>query len=122
MTNRLTVSARTGRFRKWLESRMGHPVMSEPSESSTRVTPPLGDGPLTRARQRKQAAWQEGRHESVEQLVASFPELASDREALLDLIYLEILHRDNKGESPTLAEYRRRFPMLTTRLTVLFPV
>jgi hypothetical protein len=79
------------------------------------------DGPLARARARQKAAWQAGRNETVEQLLEAFPELKTNREAVLDLIYLEILHRDNKRESPTLAEYRRRFPELTARLTVLFP-
>ncbi len=87
----------------------------------TNINEQDNDGPLARARQRQKAAWQAGRNETVEQLLDAFPELKTNREAVLDLIYLEILHRDNKGESPTLAEYRRRFPSLTARLAVLFP-
>ncbi len=89
--------------------------MSDSSQDSTNVGLPAIDGPLAKARQRQQMAWQAGRNETVEQLVADFPELALDREALLDLVYLEILrrddlHRQRRGELPTLVEYRERFP------------
>jgi hypothetical protein len=95
--------------------------MNNTPQDVTNISEQDNNGPLARARQRQKAAWQAGRNETVEQLLAAFPELASDREATLDLIYLEILHRDNRGESPTLAEYRKRFPALTARLAVLFP-
>jgi hypothetical protein len=95
--------------------------MNNTPQDITNVTEQDTNGPLARARARQKSAWQAGRNETVEQLLDAFPELKTDREAVLDLIYLEILHRDNKGESPTLAEYRRRFPSLTARLAVLFP-
>jgi hypothetical protein len=95
--------------------------MSNTPQDITNVTEQDRNAPLAQARARQKAAWQAGGNETVEQLLEVFPELKNDREAVLDLIYLEILHRDNRGESPTLAEYRRRFPALTARLTVLFP-
>ena len=48
----------------------------------------------------------------VEEYVARHPELAGDAEAILDLIYLEVMLREEHGESPRPEEYRRRFPHL----------
>jgi hypothetical protein len=95
--------------------------MSESTHDSTELGRPPDDGPLIRARQRQRAAWQAGKRLTVEELVAAFPELALDRDAVLDLVYMEILHRDSRREKPTLAEYRNRFPELGDRLTVFFP-
>jgi hypothetical protein len=95
--------------------------MNNTPQDITSVNESDNSGPLARARARQKAAWQAGKNETVEQLLEAFPELKPDREAILDLVYLEILHRDNRGESPTLVEYRRRFPALTARLAVLFP-
>jgi hypothetical protein len=95
--------------------------MSEPSRVSTKVDVPFSDGPHARARRAQQAAWHSGKGKTVEQLLVEFPEVAADTGALMDLVYMEILHRDSKRETPTLAEYCRRFPALAERLVVLFP-
>ncbi len=55
------------------------------------------------------------------QAVAAFPELKTDSESVLNLVFMEILHRDSCHESPTLAEYRKRFPSLGNRLATMFP-
>jgi hypothetical protein len=95
--------------------------MSDPTHVSTIDGLPGDDGPHARARRAQQAAWQAGKSKTVEQLLIEFPELATDRTAMMELIYMEILHRDAKRQSPTLAEYSRRFPALTEQLAVLFP-
>jgi hypothetical protein len=95
--------------------------MSPSSPSSTAVGVSVGDGPLAKARAAQQAAWQAGRGKTVEQLLVEFPEAATDTATMMDLVYREILHRDNNRESPTLAEYRKRFPALAEQLKALFP-
>jgi hypothetical protein len=97
------------------------PAMNEPSQDSTKIGLILGDGAHAKARRAQQAAWKSGQGKTVEQLLVEFPEVAKDTTALLDLVYRELLHRDYKGESPTLAEYRKRFPALAERLATLFP-
>ena len=50
------------------------------------------------------------------------PGLADDPERLLDLIYNELVLREQRGESPTMAEYQARFPHLAEALGDLFAV
>jgi hypothetical protein len=95
--------------------------MSESSVNSTIAGVSDRDAPHIRARQEQKAAWQAGKSKTVEQLLVEFPEVAKDTTAVLDLVYMEILHRDSKGLSPTLAEYSRRFPALSAKLAVFFP-
>jgi serine/threonine protein kinase len=49
-------------------------------------------------------------------------QLGVEVDALLDLIYNEILLRESRGEEPRLEEYQRRFPHLTTQLHDHFAV
>jgi tetratricopeptide (TPR) repeat protein len=48
--------------------------------------------------------------------------LRSDAEAVLDLIYQEMLLREGRGETPTLAEYVGRFPELAESLERQFEI
>jgi WD40 repeat protein len=77
---------------------------------------------LEEARRRQKTSWQGGAGEPVEQLVAAFPDLAASPEALLDLIYLEVLYRSDRGENPNEDEYRGRFPALVGEVADLFAV
>lgn len=72
--------------------------------------------------QELRARWRVGRRITIEALGTLFDDLARNEEQLLDLIYHEILIREEFGESPTLDEYTRRFPQYAERLERLFAV
>jgi len=66
--------------------------------------------------------WRAGTPIKVESYLESQPELRSNQEAALDLIYKEILARSDAGERPELDEYSRRFPDLAEALRPIFEV
>src|SRR5262249_20607385 len=77
--------------------------------------PTIPDSPSSAAlatliRARSSEDWQQARCLAVEPLLQQYPALSADREVLLDLIYAEIVLRDNRGHTRTLPEYLRRFP------------
>src|SRR5258708_35461381 len=73
-----------------------------------------------RADQRRR--WLRGEALSVEGYRECMPFLIDDAETLLDLIFSEILLREELGESPTLDEYLRRFPEQSAALARQFEV
>jgi serine/threonine protein kinase len=56
------------------------------------------------------ARWRRGERPSVEDYLVLRPDLADDADALLDLIYTEVVVREELGEKPGVEEYVRRFP------------
>jgi len=54
--------------------------------------------------------WRSGERVPAEAYLSQLPTLHSNTDGLLDLIYGEILAREELGESPDVAEYVRRFP------------
>jgi tetratricopeptide (TPR) repeat protein/tRNA A-37 threonylcarbamoyl transferase component Bud32 len=66
--------------------------------------------------------WGRGESVRVEEYLDSHPELADDAEAVLDLIYHEVLLRTRRGEAPALDEYVSRFPHLELPLRDQFDV
>jgi WD40 repeat protein len=66
--------------------------------------------------------WDEGERILVEDLLAQRPEFPSHPDAVLDLIYNEIVLREQRAESPKLDEYLARFPALAPRLRDQFEV
>jgi serine/threonine protein kinase/Tfp pilus assembly protein PilF len=66
--------------------------------------------------------WQRGDRATAEDYLARDPALRSDPEALLDLLYNEVRLREERGETPQLEEYRRRFPELGEMLQVQFEI
>ena len=66
--------------------------------------------------------WHRGERRLVEHYLDSAPDLRGDDDAVLDLIYSEIVVRDELGESPALAEYLRRFPHFDAALRRQFTV
>jgi serine/threonine-protein kinase len=60
--------------------------------------------------------WRRGHRVSAEHYLNAFPELRSDVEAALVVIYGEFFLRKDFGESPTLLEYIARFPQHARRL------
>lgn len=70
---------------------------------------------------RQSHAWAKGNRPTVEELLTGSP-VANDPDAVLDLIYNEILLREAQGEAPDLAEYIERYPNLRTELELQFVV
>lgn len=70
---------------------------------------------------RQKQSWLEGRRPSVDDLLAD-SDLRSNDEAVLDLLYNEIVVRDELGETPTSEEYVRRYPHLSGEIEPLFEV
>jgi WD40 repeat protein/tRNA A-37 threonylcarbamoyl transferase component Bud32 len=77
---------------------------------------------FTQAQDRQRSGWQSGRPERVEALLEALPALKAEPERVLDLIYHEILFREEHGERPGLDEYRQRFPSLAEPLGEMFEV
>jgi WD40 repeat protein len=67
-------------------------------------------------------AWRGEAGDSVECILARHPNLQSDGEAVLDLIYHEVLLRRQAGRRPTVDDYQSRFPKLADAIRRLFEV
>jgi tetratricopeptide (TPR) repeat protein len=76
--------------------------------------------PLLQADQRER--WQRGDRASVESYLEQQPALQTEPDGLLDLIYSEILLREETGDQPRLPEYLQRFPQHEAELRRLFDV
>jgi tetratricopeptide (TPR) repeat protein/predicted Ser/Thr protein kinase len=70
----------------------------------------------------QRARWQQGDRVRVEVYLAEHPQLRANPEAVLDLIYGEVVLRQQQGERPELAEYLERFGELDSSLRLLFEV
>jgi serine/threonine protein kinase len=81
-----------------------------------------GEGPLLALLSEQQQRWQQGERLPVEAFLVEHPALESDPDALLHLIYNEVLLREEVGEAPQLEEYQRRFPKLAEQLGEQFEV
>src|SRR5438045_289772 len=66
-------------------------------------------------------SWAQGDRPAVEDLLEGSP-LRNDPEALLDLLYNEIVVREELGECPALEEYVGRYPHLREALELQFEV
>jgi serine/threonine protein kinase/predicted Zn-dependent protease len=75
---------------------------------------------LLRADQRSR--WQRGEAVRVESYLERHPSLHSDPEGLLDLIYNEIVLREESGDTPQIEEYLDRFASFGEQLGRLFEV
>jgi hypothetical protein len=87
------------------------PPAGEPSGDTEPDQPMLA---LLMASQRR--AWRRGERIPVEDYLAQQPQVQGDAQAILDMIYHEIVLREEAGESPELEEYQRRFPELAAEL------
>src|SRR5947207_1206584 len=70
----------------------------------------------------QQRRWLQGERVLVESYVAQHPGLREQAEPLLELIYNEIVVREQCGEQPQLEEYLDRFPHLARDIRVQFEV
>lgn len=68
------------------------------------------------------ARWRAGERISIERLGGVFPRVAEDSERLLDLIYHELLVREEFGERPTVEIFAARFPQLEDRIRRLLEI
>ncbi len=84
------------------------------------MTSPANDL-LDRALDRQREAWLSGARPTVE-LIARSASIPSEPDFLLDLIYNEIVLREEIGESPQLDEYLEKFPQLGEDLQLHFEV
>src|ERR1700722_11704618 len=66
--------------------------------------------------------WQTGERVSVEEYLNEYPELGSHPDGLLDLLYNEVLLREELGDQPTSKEYISRFPAFEIELRDQFEV
>jgi WD40 repeat protein len=66
--------------------------------------------------------WREGDRVPVEAYLQRHAALQADGANVLQLVYQEILLREESGETPQLAEYLERFPQFASQLTPLFEV
>ncbi len=70
----------------------------------------------------QRSRWQSGDRVFSETLLAGHPDLRADPECVLEMLYGEVLLREELGEQPRIEEYQGRFPDLTERLKALFEV
>jgi WD40 repeat protein/serine/threonine protein kinase len=73
-----------------------------------------------RAEQRR--CWQDGTRVLAESYLQQHRTLRDDAEGALELVYNEVLLREQRGEAPRLEEYQQRFPQLAGQLEPLFEV
>jgi eukaryotic-like serine/threonine-protein kinase len=77
--------------------------------------------PLSLVQHHRQC-WHDGQRLSVEAFLQAFPLPSLDDDELLDLIYNEVVLREEHGESPELDEYLGRFPQYSRELRAQFDV
>src|SRR5262245_46493275 len=82
----------------------------------------MSERPVVLLRAELRQRWQRGERVQVACYLDQLPTLRADSEAVLDLIYQEILLRQEAGEAPRLEAYLARFPQLAEQLRLLFEV
>jgi WD40 repeat protein len=86
--------------------------MSDPPESA-----PL---PLALLLADQRRRWQAGRPVPVEAYLERQPALQDNADAILDLVYNEVILREQRGEAPRAEEYLERFPRWAAQVRLLF--
>jgi WD40 repeat protein len=77
---------------------------------------------VRRLRHELRERWRHGERVPVEDVLAREPALHADPEGVLDLIYQEILLREERQERPRLEEYLGRFPQFAAEIEAQFEV
>jgi hypothetical protein len=93
----------------------------DPAEPST-ARPETDESLLPLLLADQEERWRRGERVQAESYLAQWPVLRADEERALDLIYQEVLLREEAGEAPALAEYQERFPHWAEALQLLFEV
>src|SRR5690348_672960 len=100
-----------------------HPQSGRPSRTPIGDDAPVASGPdPTPLIHRHRRCWRDGRRLAVEAFLEEFAPPTLDDDALLDLIYNEVVLREEDGEVPELDEYLRRFPRHAEALRAQFDV
>ena len=73
-----------------------------------------------RAEQRER--WLKGDHVVAEAYFDLHPKLLAEPESALELVYSEMMLREEAGQKPQLDEYVRRFPQFAGQLPRLLPI
>jgi serine/threonine protein kinase/WD40 repeat protein len=73
-------------------------------------------------RSEQRQRWEAGEHILAEIYLQQHPELLEAPEYALELIYHEVVLRQEQGETPPLVEYLERFPQFASQLKPLFDV
>ncbi len=95
---------------------------TEPDNAETNGLTFRSLGPFEQLRRDQRQKWRSGKRVLVESYLEKDSTLANDTEGLLDLIYQEMLLREEVGEATTTQEYRRRFPKFAAELGYLLEV
>jgi serine/threonine-protein kinase len=75
---------------------------------------------IERVKENLRQAWRAGRPRTLEDYLSEAPTLSENVELLLELIYTEVLIREQNGETPRLEDYSTRFPHLAGELALQF--
>jgi hypothetical protein len=97
------------------------PRPSPRAAQRSRPAGPDGEG-LARLLDHQRARWERGERPPVEDYLRGQPALRDDPEAVLDLVYNEVMLREAAGEAPQLGDYLERFPALAGQVADLFEV
>src|SRR4051812_6705409 len=95
---------------------MKEPLSGEPTRDEDTVPQAAQPEGLTEMLRDQAERWGRGECVRAEFYLERLPTLVGDADGLLDLVCHEILLRVQRGESPTLEEYQRRFPYLKDQL------
>jgi WD40 repeat protein len=82
----------------------------------------MPETPLVEVLVLQRHAWKRGERPTLEQLLDAHPHLRDSADAVLDMVYNEVMLREEGGEKPTLADYVGRFPHLAAELRAQFEV
>src|SRR6476660_4980031 len=106
------------------ESRGAYAPRSEKASpmSTDRSSSDSSGDRLRQARSQLERAVRAGEAARAEDLLAAFPDLADDTEAVLELAYTEFVVREELGQSPSTADWLARFPRWRVDLEQLFEV
>jgi serine/threonine protein kinase/WD40 repeat protein len=99
--------------------------MTEPADSKLTPDPTVADfaaAQLALLLEDQRRRWLEGERVLAETYLEQHPDLRGDEDAVVDLLYHEILLRREAGEQPELHEYEERFPDLAGLLRLQLEV
>jgi eukaryotic-like serine/threonine-protein kinase len=82
----------------------------------------MGPTPLALLLRDQRQRWQRGERVLVESYLEQHPALCEDAESALDLIYQELVLREEQGETPRAEEFISRFPQFAAELALQFEV
>src|SRR5262245_57138752 len=97
-------------------------MANQPATSAKGPSTPSAQPLLPMLLEDQRQRWRRGAGTQVEVYLEQQAGLRGDDEAVLDLIYNEVLLRRENGEPPSIDEYRRRFPGLAEQLEPLLEV